>query len=58
MDVDDGLDGDDYGRGFVRWDEDANMSDTGFVDIVVEFGRMFRVDQRAITRQTVILAIL
>jgi hypothetical protein len=58
LDVDDGLDGDDYGRGFVRWDEDANMSDTGFVDIVVEFGRMFRVDQRAITRQTVILAIL
>lgn len=49
LDIDDGLDGDDYGRILVRWDQDSNMSDARFFDILVEFGRVLGVDQRAMT---------
>ncbi len=49
LDIDDRLDGNDYGRGFVRWDQDANMSNTGFFNIFVELGRVLGVDQGAVT---------
>lgn len=49
LDRDDGFDGNDHGRVLVRWDQDADVSNTGFFNIIVEVGRVLGVDQSAMT---------
>lgn len=48
LDLDNGLDGDDDGWGFVGWHQDPNVPDTRFLDIFIELGRMLCVDEGAV----------